>query len=143
MDISGDWYNELGSMMTLEVYANGLRGTYHTAVGDASGQYDLVGYVDDTPESTRQAVGFCVLWKNASGDSESATTWCGEFQQIVPDDGSSPFERIVTTWLLASETSPNQDWKSTIVGRDFFWREQPSEARVKDRRARSAWPHPA
>jgi hypothetical protein len=41
MDLNGDWYNELGSKMTLRVKGSSITGKYHTAVGDADGIYEL------------------------------------------------------------------------------------------------------
>ena len=42
MSVTGNWYNELGSVMSLVVDGASITGIYQTAVGDASGIYQLV-----------------------------------------------------------------------------------------------------
>lgn len=107
------WYNELGSAMHLFVNGKSITGTYHTVVGDANGEYDLVGQIDiDSGESS--AIGFVVVWNNASGSSDSVTAWSGQFKLV----GQTP--TILTTWLLTKETALSDDWRSTIVGKDRF-----------------------
>ena len=116
MNINGIWFNELGSQMDLHVSGKNITGTYHTKVGDASGIYDLSGKIDvDNDAST--AIGWIVLWNNQFGSSDSVTAWSGQIQAI---DG---IERIVTTWLLTSETDVNDTWHSTLIGKDTFTRE--------------------
>lgn len=64
MDISGMWYNQLGSQMILTVSGKKLGGTYHTKVGDASGIYELTGLKDiDNDAST--AIGWVFNPKRA------------------------------------------------------------------------------
>ena len=119
MNVSGTWYNQLGSQMILKVNGKNISGTYNTKVGDASGEYDLIGKIDiDIDEST--AMGWVVLWNNQVGSSDSVTAWSGQVQAI---DGE---ERIVTTWLLTTETDADDDWHSTIVGKDIFTRLMPT-----------------
>lgn len=135
MALDGDWYNELKSKMVLTVKGASVTGQYHTAVGNASGIYDLVGRIDDQAGSSR-AIAFVVSWQNSDGNSESATAWSGEVQVEGQED-----ERIITTWLLTMETDPQNNWKSTIVGQDVFTRTPPSDAAVKSRLLQ-ALPHP-
>jgi hypothetical protein len=135
MALDGDWYNELKSKMVLSVTGAGITGTYHTAVGNATGVYDLVGRIDSKAGSSR-GIAFVVSWENTYGNSESVTAWSGEVQV----DGQD--ERILTTWLLTMETDPANNWESTIVGQDVFTRTPPSDADVKARLLR-AIPHPA
>ena len=124
MDLNGTWYNELGSCMTLTVNGNSITGTYQTAVGDASGTYDLVGRTD-TDNDESQCVGFVVAWQNQYGSSDSATAWSGQYQII---DG---VDTIVTTWLLTQETNPDDDWASTIINKDLFTKSLPGEEKIK------------
>ena len=54
--LAGQWNNELGSSMTIfptSPVKGQFRGHYQTAVGNASGKYDLVGmyHTDDTNTS--------------------------------------------------------------------------------------------
>lgn len=127
MDISGTWYNELGSQVTLTVNGKAITGTYVTAVGDAEGEYDLVGQVD-TDNDESQAVGWVVVWNNENGSADSVTAWSGQYQ--ITDDGE---EIISTTWLLTGETELDEDWASTLVGKDIFIRTQPAAEKVKTR----------
>ena len=124
MNLNGTWYNELGSSMTLVVNGNSITGTYQTAVGDASGTYDLVGRTD-TDNDASQAVGFVVVWQNQSGSSDSVTTWSGQYQNI------NGIDTIVTTWLLTQETNPNDDWASTIINKDIFTKTAPIEEEIQ------------
>ncbi|GAA3632930.1 avidin/streptavidin family protein [Flavivirga jejuensis] len=124
MDLNGTWYNELGSSMTLVTNGNSLTGTYQTAVGDASGIYDLVGRTD-TDNDASQAVGFVVVWQNGYGSSDSVTAWSGQYQII------NGVDTIVTTWLLTQETNPDDDWSSTIINKDIFTKTPPSEEDVQ------------
>ncbi len=125
MDLNGKWYNELGSSMTLSVSGNNITGTYQTAVGDASGLYDLVGRTD-TDNDASQAIGFVVVWQNQHGSSDSVTTWSGQYQVI---DG---VDTIVTTWLLTKETESDDDWRSTVINKDIFTKTPPTEEKVKE-----------
>ena len=45
MDISGQWFNELKSHMVINVRGSMIIGKYHTGVGQAEGEYELVGRV--------------------------------------------------------------------------------------------------
>ena len=63
MDINGDWFNELGSKMVLQVHGSTITGKYHTAVGDADGIYELVGRVS-IPADENRTLGFVVAWQN-------------------------------------------------------------------------------
>ena len=105
----------LGSYMILNVKGKNITGGYHTPVGNASGVYELSGKIDtDNDEST--AIGWVVLWNNQSGSSDSITAWSGQVQEISGE------ERIVTTWLLTTETDVDDAWHSTLIGKDIFTR---------------------
>lgn len=131
MPLSGDWYNELGSKMTLQLDGEHVTGYYYTAVGDAEGIYHLAGRAN----RNNTVLGFAVAWQNEYGDSESATSWSGEYHEA--DDV------IVTTWLLTSQTDEPDDWKSTLVGKDTFQRQSPNKDAVSQASAMRAPSHPA
>lgn len=117
MDITGRWYNELGSTLLIQEVQNGIvQGLYSTVVsshGCAEGVFVVSGVTDT--DSGGQAVAFSVAWQNGRCSCKSVTAWSG---QIV-DDHISAF------WLLTQETEPTQNWQSTIIGQDVFTRSQP------------------
>lgn len=123
MNISGTWYNELGSKMVIQVAGKRITGTYHTRVGDASGDYELIGQMD-TDNDNSTAIGWVVVWNNQYGSSDSVTSWSGQVQELAG------VESIVTTWLLTAETEQDDDWHSTLVGKDIFTRLEPSAEKV-------------
>jgi hypothetical protein len=137
MGISGYWYNELGSQMQINQSGGGVWGTYYTAVGTASGQYDLAGRVDSTPYIFSQALGWVVAWNNAYLNSHSATSWSGQYQTV---NGN---EEIVAFWLLTSEQPEQNDWEATLVGQDVFTRNPPTAEEIEKARSRKAKAHPA
>jgi len=101
MTVAGTWYNELGSVMALNISASALSGSYQSAVGNANGVYALTGGLDTLPNSGGQALGFVVAWVNQYyGSSNSVTTWSGQYQVI------GGIEQINTLWLLTCETQP-------------------------------------
>lgn len=124
-NLNGTWYNELGSVMTIQTNGNIISGTYQTSVGDATGVYTLIGQTD-TDNDASQAVGWVVVWQNQYGSSDSVTTWSGQFQVV---DG---IPTIVTTWLLTQETDPHDDWRSTLVGQDVFTTLQKSQEQINE-----------
>ncbi|MDQ3205446.1 MAG: avidin/streptavidin family protein [Pseudomonadota bacterium] len=134
MAIDGTWYNELGSVVTITSNGNSISGTYQTAVGDAQGVYDLTGYINS---DTDPSVGWVVLWSNQYGDSNSLTTWAGQYYS-----DSNP-EVMITMWLLRNEEAQSQNWNSTLVGEDVFYRSQEqakSSAGAIANRRRPAYP---
>jgi hypothetical protein len=124
-NLNGTWYNELGSVMTIQTNGNTISGTYQTAVGDATGIYNLIGQTD-TDNDASQAVGWVVIWQNQYSSSDSLSAWSGQFQVI------NGIPTIVTTWLLTKETNPNDDWRSTLVGQDTFTTIQKSQEQIKE-----------
>jgi Avidin family len=132
--LHGEWWNELGSKMVIEVDPDDpktFRGLYHTNVGNAQEKrYPLLGRCDNRHLDSRM-VGFVVVWNADPPDGDapavnpSVTTWCGQLQ-IVKDQ-----EVIATTWLLNRLTAPADDWESTLVGMDYFKRKKPSEATIE------------
>ncbi len=131
MDISGIWYNELGSQVEFVVNGSQLTGRYQTTVGNASGYYALVGQINLSGE-LENALGFVIVWQNEQSDSNSVTAWSGQAQEV---DGE---EVISTMWLLTSETDVDADWESTLIGKDVFTR----NPQVKKNTRKAAKPFP-
>jgi hypothetical protein len=111
--LSGVWRNQLNSTMTIQATDTTwpmFTGSYQTAVGDATGVYQLVGLYNSafSPET---ALAFSVAWNNKAGDIHSATGWSG---QLMTDG------RIYTTWTLTQQTTLENRWGATRVGQDVF-----------------------
>ncbi|KAJ6593568.1 synsav [Mycena capillaripes] len=123
--LSGDWYNQLGSKMSLHADENGgLCGKYNSAVGKAEDFYILTGRFDACPSSDEGvSVGWVVTYRNRKLNANSTATWSGQYF----DSGD---ERILTHWLLTSSTAPKSVWKSTNLGHDTFTRKKPSAAQI-------------
>jgi hypothetical protein len=109
--------------MFLRVRGKEVSGWYISAVGEASGPYDLIGYLD--PTDTTPTIGWTVTWQNRQRRAPSVTVWCGQAQAINGDD------QIDTTWLLTRSTSVAEDWEATMVSKDLFRRARASEADVR------------
>jgi len=116
--ISGQYVNQLGSNVTIKCFPDTgvLSGSYQTAVGNAGGQYPLIGLA--TSCADQPVLGFCVAWNNAvHGNTGSTTCWSGQY--LANDDSLS------TTWLLASQpNAQGQVWSSNRVGADLFQKQQ-------------------
>lgn len=123
MALQGTWYNELGSEMNLTIKDGLVTGTYHTAVGDASGLYPLAGRADITTDKTPN-IGFVVSWENQYANAESVTAWSGQYQILNEE------EVIITFWLLTMETKPDLNWRSTLIGQDIFKRTKPTQEEI-------------
>jgi Avidin family len=123
--LSGVWYNELGSTMTLTADATGgLSGKYNSAVGEAEDFYILAGRFDAFPPSGGGvSVGWAVTFRNQKLNAHSTTTWSGQYF-----DGGD--EKILTHWLLTSSTPLKSIWNSTNVGHDTFTRKKPSATTI-------------
>jgi hypothetical protein len=139
MQLSGTWYNELKSSMTLAVNGNVLSGTYHNAAGSAAGDYDLYGIIDPDAAIPNRTIAWVVAWKRKSDGQNfnSVTAWSGQLQLL----GTVP--TITTEWLLTSATSPADDWASTKVGQDVFTQTPPSPELAELKTKRKAPSHPA
>ncbi|KAJ7280894.1 Avidin/streptavidin [Mycena rebaudengoi] len=127
--LSGDWYNQLGSKMTLIADENGgLRGKYNSAVGHAQDFYILTGRFDACPPESDKgiSIGWVVTYRNAKLNAHSTATWSGQYF-----DGAD--ERILTQWLLTSSTAPSSVWKSTNVGHDTFTRGEIREGEIGEK----------
>jgi Avidin family len=138
MGLQGTWYNELGSMLTIEDVSGGIvTGQYETGVssgGCAEGSYAVQGTTDT--DSGGQSVGLTVTWLNAQSRCNSTTTWAGQYQEI----GGA--EVLTAMWLLVIDTAPDADWSSTLVGQDVFTRTPPPEEAVAQVAAGKRHAHP-
>lgn len=114
-DISGRWYNQLGSEVEIDHLIDGkLFGKYYTAVSVAPGAvigHRLVGVLPYNKPGSSFA--FSVTWHNGS----STTIWTAQCQVC---NGK---EILETSWLLRSYVDSCIDkWKSTLIGKDIFYR---------------------
>lgn len=128
MPVDGDWYNELGSKMSIMPLSGGareFRGFYDSKVGDASGQYELLGRLGESEKATYGTpLGWTVVWSNGANDAFAATVWSGQYLQ-------GEDEKILTTWLLTRSTDAGEAWEATVVGQDVFRRGEPAEEDVE------------
>ena len=137
MTLEGEWWNELGSKMVITLDPGdplAIVGEYHTHVGDAKSRtYPLTGRCG-TPGPESQVVAWVVAWDppddpdpGAPPNKPSVTGWIGQLQS----DPQTSTEFISTTWLLNRTTKLVDDWQSTIVGADYFTRQQPSAEKLE------------
>lgn len=113
-DVSGKWYNELGSQMEIFQSADGeLKGVY---VNSAPGSTDkdaesLIGSLGKGVPAT---LGFVVNFE----DGLYTTSWSGQYRN---DEGK---EVLKTTWLMTTNVKDSTEyWESANVGQDRFTRE--------------------
>ena len=116
-------------------YPNGnFSGTYCSAVGDAEKEYGLQGRFDNEGYT----IGWTVAYKNQYRNAHSTAAWSGQFQL----DPQTKQPHILTTWVLTTQTDPEDDWQSTNVGFDTFTPVQPSEAAILRAKQRCQQSHP-
>ena len=109
--IAGIWYNQLASQLRIEADAFGrLSGRYVSGVGDTTNEHPLTGFYDADPENGLSVLGFVVSWPSAHW----LTVWSGLYE-VDRDE-------IDSTWLLRSEAGGRDEWRSTLIGHDFFRR---------------------
>ena len=114
-EISGVWYNQLGSQLHLHGDQDGrLTGNFHSTVGSPTGNYPVTGFFDPEPDAQGGPLGFTVCWP----DAHSVTVWSGQYE--AKDD------TIVATWLLTGRLIGSDDWRSTVIGHDVFRRSPPA-----------------
>jgi hypothetical protein len=108
IDFSGDWRNELKSVMHLKQQHGSLSGTYESAVSGGGGTTvgDLLGYVDGS------LISFVVHWR----DFQAITAWVG---QLDPQAAT-----INTLWQMTKAVEPGSEWASINAGADYFTRIQ-------------------
>jgi Avidin family len=106
-----------------------ITGLYQTNVGRAKQKtYPLVGRCDDfgAPD---QLVSWVVVWDPPDPPTNpgepprkpSITAWVGQYHI----DARTEF--ITTTWLLTRMAAAPEDWESTNVSMDFFFRTPPTQ----------------
>jgi hypothetical protein len=138
MGLLGTWHNELGSTLVItEVQGDTIVGTYETAVsgsGCAKGIFPVIGRTDVDAGGT--TLGFTITWRNDKSSCNSTTSWAGQYQVI--DDQ----EVLIALWLLAMKTNVEEDWASTLVGEDMFFREPASPERQAEVATRKRHSHP-
>ena len=119
MDLSGTWCNQLYSTLTVdEDGKGGLTGTIACASGEFAGfEFPVVCSYDPAPRLSSTAVAFVTNWANSDSNGRSVTAWSGQYDADT--------DTIVATWMLTAETGvdPTDEWHSTLIGQDFFSRE--------------------
>ncbi|KAK2556573.1 Fibropellin-1 [Acropora cervicornis] len=110
-DLSGTWYNELGSKMIIDPVVDGvLKGTYLNNASDSSTAPErLIGSCGIGVPAT---FGFVVNFRRKDEENE---------------------EVLLTTWLMTSNLGGEDSyWEATNVGQDRFTRypqKQPKQGR--------------
>jgi hypothetical protein len=151
MGIDGVWWNELDSKMTIVKDPNDSRafsGTYQTAVGDAKSTYPLTGRCDDNVSGAKnQTIGWVVAFDPPDPSEPgkpphlpSLTAWSGQWHEVTDQNGKV-VEFITTTWILTRQGDLSEDWDSTMVNKDYFFRTKPTadelaKAKIYGRAAR-------
>ena len=132
------WHNQLGSTMTVTDWnesKGSFFGKYCSAVGDAKYEYDLVGRFDTEGDT----LGWVVTYQNNYLNAHSTCTWSGHME-LSPGKESKPI--ILTTWLLTSQTSNEDDWAATNIGFDTFTTDPPSEEQIARAKLCRQFSHP-
>lgn len=88
-------------------------GTYNSAVGKAVKEYKLCGRFD----TDGFTLGWVVSYHNNYLNAHSTTAWSG---QVLTTSDETKKPVIQTTWVLTTQTSSADAWKSTNVGFDTF-----------------------
>lgn len=121
MGLTGTWKNEFGSIMDICVDEKGLvSGTYSSHTG-ATGCYRVTGVADTIPDQNSQCVSFSISWRplGVSPDDPSfhwVSAFAGQLQVV---DGE---EILFTTYLLAKNTTHDDNWEATVVDKCTFRR---------------------
>lgn len=117
-NLSGRWYNELGSEMIIDQSEGELTGTYINHAPDSLARGEkLIGSCGKGSPTT---FGFVVNFEGG----KFTTAWSGQYYP-KSDDG----EVLLTTWIMtANLQDANEYWDATHVGQDRFTR-KPQEKR--------------
>jgi len=95
-------------------FTPGVKGKFHTAVGDDHSWEPVHGSYAKDPVEGAYAVGFVVNWvKVRPGEPTSVTAWSGKV--LHPD---SPQPEIQATWILTQMNAPS--WVNTLIGKNTF-----------------------
>jgi Avidin family len=145
--IYGVWWNELNSKMTIRRVPTDKRaisGKYQTAVGDATSRtYPLTGRCDDTGAGAKnKTIGWIVAFdppdpapSGQPPNAPSLTAWSGQWHKVKDDDTGEIVEFITTTWILTRQSDPQDDWDSTMVNKDYFFRTKPTSSQLAKAKA--------
>lgn len=108
IDFSGDWKNDLGSVMHLNQSGDSLEGTYTSAVSSSgtSTVGDLKGFVDG------DLISVVVHWR----DFQAITSWVG---QAEPNTANGT---VKTLWQMTKQVASGGEWASINAGSDTFKR---------------------
>ncbi len=118
-DLSGIWYNDLGSEMILKQDSRGIIvGDYRTGVerkrGSAGTSYSLV-YGMGSRSNKKSTFAFFVIWSKGA----SVAGFVGQCNIC----GVDKREQIESAWVLRKRVSKcGDDWKSTMSGENTFTR---------------------
>jgi hypothetical protein len=106
VDFSGDWMNELESVMTLVQTNDALEGTYRSKVSTTGEMAigDLKGFVDGDLFSV------VVHWR----DFQAITSWTGQCEP------GSANKTIKTLWQMTKQVAAGDEWASINAGSDVF-----------------------
>ena len=90
MTLGGTWYNELGSVMRLQVNNGAVTGQYETAVGGcAKGEFVLAGRTDAEPDSPN------IGWSVSSTPGAPAATGAQAVHEPAPLCSSHPLHQCL------------------------------------------------
>jgi hypothetical protein len=106
VDFSGDWKNELDSIMRLRQVGHALGGEYFSAVSAEHGTAigELKGFVKG------DLISLTVYWHK----EQAITAWVG---QCVPKSSN----RIISTlWQMTNQVFEGDEWASINAGADTF-----------------------
>jgi hypothetical protein len=108
IDFSGDWTNDLGSVMRLTQKGDLLDGDYKSVVSSDGTQATgaLKGYVDG------DLIAIIVHWN----EFQSITSWVG---QCEPNTSNKV---IKTLWQMTKQVATGGEWASVNAGSDTFGR---------------------
>ncbi len=111
MSLMGRWQSKVGSQLVLEQGSadpSELTGTFtrEPPPGQVHGSYDNLA-------NGNVALSFSVAWPSTPPGSGSVTSYTGQYH-------AGPLEYIHVVFLMASETSPEDDYQSVCVGEDLF-----------------------
>jgi hypothetical protein len=123
------------TVTSLNLSKGRFKGKYNSAVGEAENDYDLVGKFDTDGDT----LGWVVSYQNKYLNAHSTCTWSGHIE-LSPCKEQKPV--ILTTWLLTSQTSHEDDWQSTNVGFDTFTEDPPSQEQIEKAKLRRQCSHP-
>ncbi|WP_256579824.1 MULTISPECIES: avidin/streptavidin family protein [unclassified Pseudomonas] len=114
--VAGTWKNEYGSVMTLAVTGNRIRGTYQSSTG-STGKYEVTGFQLGTPASPAlsQPVTLAIEWHSTGDDpADPSWNWCSGLngQMSVTPAG----DRLQLSHLLvASSDFPGLAGQGTYI----------------------------